>query len=310
MMNNLTPLQAEFCQTYLKKIFVDEVQQVDSLNESQKQAIAFMVQSHSEPEMKSRILSPLSNELLSAILAQLPSAEQLNFFTYFKYPTRLTQIYQTLPSEQKKRIMSYLYQRHPSLYDKLKSAMAPQTTVKEGLYIKPHAPLAYEEDRLLNVILDMIQDTDIPLKKIILYRQQMESQFQVSALSSLTDKLISAFQSLKSNPLTPTGFKEHLKFHHFIAPLLVIFPQCVKPIFPIIDQLILAIPQFPTKTAQYKVLNQLSVSTLGFIIDRLEMHTTLRKFEMRSIYSKLLQQIHRDLPTLSNTNLQKAMANR
>ena len=84
-------------------------------------------------------------------------------------------------------------------------------------------------------------------------------------------------------------------------------PEYIRLIVPGLDDLLLVLPQFPSASDQYRILNKLPLFTLQLLLKRLSHYQKISALQMRTIYSKLYHQIKDDLSTLPYDKIRQAI---
>lgn len=87
------------------------------------------------------------------------------------------------------------------------------------------------------------------------------------------------------------SFEITLKYYHALTVFVILFPELLEKLHGPVSSLIMQFKQFPSTEWVIRVLDQLPPYLLSLLFDLLYNYETLRSFEKRHFYCKLLQDL-------------------
>ncbi len=217
--------------------------------------------------------------------------------------------------KSEKYALSMMIKSQPDLKEKLIAPLSP-LLAKEIIAMvtqpdePPHTPVLYKEidiSKLENTLITLIQDPAASLKMVLAPLKRYRHQLTVSDQCVLTQALIQSGTALTMILTTQSGLMMYLNFHYVLSELLPVCPEYIRLIVPGLDDLLLVLPQFPSASDQYRILNKLPLFTLQLLLKRLSHYQKISALQMRTIYSKLYHQIKDDLSTLPYDKIKQAI---
>ena len=222
--------------------------------------------------------------------------------------------FNTLKKSEKYALVMMI-KAQPELKEKLIAPLSP-LLAKEIIAMvtqpdePPHTPVLYKEidiSELANRLITLIQDPKASLKMVLAPLRQYRHQLTVAEHGELAQAVIRLGATLVMTPTTQSGLMMYLNFHYVLSELLPVCPEHIRLIVPGLDDLLLVLPQFPSTSDQYRILNKLPLFTLQLLLKRLSHYQKISALQMRMIYSKLYHQIKDDLSTLPYDKIRQAI---
>ena len=159
---------------------------------------------------------------------------------------------------------------------------------------------------LANRLITLIQDPKASLKMVLSPLRQYRHQLTVAEHGELAQRVIRLGATLVMTPTTQSGLMIYLNFHYVLSELLPVCSEHIGLIVPGLDELLLVLPQFPSVSDQYRLLNKLPLFTLQLLLKRLSHYQKIPSLQMRTTYSRLYHQIKGDLLTLPYDKIRQA----
>ncbi len=259
--NALTPTQVRGVADLLELVFQDSDTTIE-LDEAQTTLTATLFQAIQDKSFKQLFFNRLDPDTQFELLEVLPESE-LSYLLPFDDEDQIQDITEPLPS----------------------------------------TPGKQSNDSLKQIFLDLVaivQDTSLSPAKAALKAEEKIKDLTDAQHIPLAKALISQLISLNIPINTPQNFGSYVRFYVVLNFLSPRNPAIAKAMIPIIEKTILALHALPNGQWIVKVLDQLPVGIIEFIIRRLSAYERVTHFEKRMMYCKLLLDIRdqsKNIPT-------------
>jgi hypothetical protein len=175
-----------------------------------------------------------------------------------------------------------------------------EETVQEASEPKPQEKTPESLRQLFMDLIGLIQDSTLSPAKAHSLAKKKVGILHETQQTSLAKALISQLIALNIPINTPQNFGAYLRFYMILNLFSPKHPAIAKAMIPLIEKTILALNSLPNKQWVIKVLDQLPVGIIEFIIRRLQAYEKVTNFEKRMMYCKLLLDIRdqsKEIPT-------------
>ncbi len=254
---NLSPTQIAFTGDALKTVLIDRKALPTPMKPDEHYAL-------------SQIITPdLNADFLFDFLKALDSTDRSAVFSLMD-PRILSQVKKRLPTD------TYLFTN-------LTATPAAPTAASDGDTDTDYLPY-------FNALAQDILAPDLSLSSF-LKRYPNAPTLPLDSLLSLAEDILDTVIPELPELSGPEQFGITLKCYYALQPYMALFPDLQPALQQPISRLILSFKTFPSTEWVLKVMDQLPDYFLEMLFDALYAYDTIRSFEKRLFYCKLLQDI-------------------
>ena len=303
LISEFTEEDVAFSSQFLKQIFLEEDQGIESLSDERLHLVWILIKSVPSKAMKAKIVTALSVDEQLKLISFMDDGEKLLLFEYIDALNLLKPLFKELPAKTQHHILEAMYQKDKAKYKQLKVLLANKVSMVGGILVKQERVLQQFLDQEKSALLDTLADAQTSHQDIQAYAQSLKEKYELEDIENLLKSVIKYFLKAKPTMRNANEFAFYLKTCELWAPYLDIITESDKVLLPFIDLFLANFKSFPSPEWVIRVLDQVSLPILNLVMVRLRNHNKISQFERRQFYSKMIADIESNLSETQGKNI-------
>ena len=283
--------ETQFAGDFLSDVFIEHHTDLSSFSENEISIIVKLIQTVTTNHMKRLMLAALAFDTQLIIIDHLDAIEKQQIFHYFDQLPLLEYLFQQLKPKQQQTLLTTLYQHDRRKYTALKKLSSQRLQMKDGILIKQEHVLALFVNQEAEDTVTMITTKKTAADEMVKKAQSIQDKYDPKDCENLAKLVISKFSKLRLPITNQSHFKTYLNFYAYIDVFFSYYPTLSSELSEIFDQIINMLNSLPDDEWTIKVLNQLPISFIIYIIKKIKNHNAAKNLEQRNIYFKLYNMV-------------------
>ncbi|MCP4050726.1 MAG: hypothetical protein GY730_08480 [bacterium] len=302
-LKDLNSEEVMFAAKFLEDIFLHKKTNISITNPSEIQIVFKVLRSIGPVNTKNVILSFLDRSTKLKISNFMDEYELLPLFIYHGDTTFLSTVFKNLKTDLQIKILRSIYQKEPEKYKILKGISSKDIKCIGGIFIqkKESTPVLIQNEK--QHLLNMIQNPELSFEDTAFAGRKLLSEYDIEDVKNIIFDIVSEFIALKIKISNQESFMISLKFLYLLEPCVNLFPDLKNRIIDITDKIIISLKSLPNGMWIVKILNQLPVYMINYILAELFSYEKISSFEKRNLYCKLLKEVKSNLDQEKTSNL-------
>tara|TARA_B100001989_G_C24485755_1_gene436852 strand:- start:14 stop:964 length:951 start_codon:yes stop_codon:yes gene_type:complete len=295
LLAKLDSKQVIFASKILEQIFLKKEKNIQIETQEEENIICTLIAASEKASMKYNIFIHLNSQSQKNCFLKLTFSDQEQLLIQIKNTTLIVSLFNKLENVLQKEFLTHCYQKKPELFQKLKKALKPNISIKQGIIIGKsnvgtRQCIIYKEK-----LLHQITDPQFSKKEVTAYINSLLSTLNEKDFESLTELFFNAFKELNLPLSNKEEFASYLKFFEISVQMTVLHPQYNKLLESILDHFLISLTKINSSEWHLKILNQLPLFILKKCCENFSQYEKIKNKKIRTIYFNFFKLIENNL---------------